>query len=227
MLPLIGAGLSLVGGLFGALSRKKLAKQQARMANAINPVREFYKTSQGALDNHTLATNNLNSRAAGAAAMEQGLNTAQMNMINAANRNATSSADALAMAAASQGIANQGAAQLATMEEQHRQNALGAMMDANRAMTQEHQMAYQDKLDYYRDLQAQKNALLHASMANKASGNQMLANTGMMFGSALMDAGQQFADKYGSIGNYFANQAADRKFNSIPTYSRVTSLVGQ
>lgn len=183
---IIGGALQLGGALFGALSRRKLAKKQMKMANAINPVRTMYTTSPYAKQNKALAENMMNGRMPGSATAEQGILANQAAVINNANRNATSSADALAIAAASQGAADDASVTLADQEARFGLSGLDRVMASNDALTNEATKEYEDKLDYYRDLRDQKNALMYASMGNKAESNQELGNFGMMAGNALM-----------------------------------------
>lgn len=185
-LSIVGGAIQLGSALFGALSRRKLAKQQAAMAAKINPVRKMYNTSPYALENKAIAENAANGRMAGAESAEQGILSSQANAINAAQRNATSSADALAVAAGSQGAATDAQVNLADMEARYAQQAQQQVMGANDALTNEERMKYQDQLDYYNDLSAQKNALQYASYANRAGSNQALSNGGMIAGNALM-----------------------------------------
>jgi hypothetical protein len=186
------------GGLIGGVSKLFLAAKQAREADKIHPFRTNYEASPYAKANVGLAQNAYNGRAAGAEQMQAGLDASQANTINAGNRNATSSADALAIAAGAQGATNSGYAQLGTMEEQHRQAAMGALMQANQGMVTEGDKVYNDKLLAYQEQLDAKNALLGAATQNKYGAFSDLGN-------GLMMAGQNVID-------YKRNQAYDKKF---------------
>lgn len=219
--------MQAIGGLISPISQMFLARKQRREANKINPIREFYKTSQHALDNKSLAQSAYNGRMAGAGAMEQGINTAQANMIASANRNATSSADALAVAAASQGVANDSFGKLATMEAQNKEQQLAGVMRANDALTQEGEKVYNDKLLYYNDLDAKKQSLLQAATANRQSGWQGIGNALMMAGSTASGSGS--SGGFGGFGEMGASPTSLYAQRGMPVqgFSAAGNSLGQ
>lgn len=179
----ITSAMQIGGGLISSISKLFLARKQRQLADQINPVRTYYQTSPDAIENKTLAQNQMNSDMAGANDMRQGIDNAQAGTINAASRNATSSADALAVAAGSQGTANNAYANLGTMQNQWKQQGLGNVMAANRDLTNEGDKVYQDKLMDYNEKTTAKNALLGSSIQNQYGAFSDIGNGMMMAGS--------------------------------------------
>lgn len=162
MLPAIIGGAFALGSAY--LKRRK-AKKQEKLANAINPVDPSYE-KDNALATEALASERLgvNSRMAGASAMGRNIKQAQANQNAVIQRNATSGAQALAMGAASEGQAMQSAANLQTSEEQ---NTQARKQRFNGMLITQGDKGFNDKVRKYRQDQGAKDALMGASMQNE------------------------------------------------------------
>ncbi|MDP1843396.1 MAG: hypothetical protein Q8K64_08250 [Sediminibacterium sp.] len=170
-------GLGLLGGIgtgitaLGAIGKFWTGINQKKLANQINPVFDNSNLAK----NQSLANNMFNGRMAGAGAMDQNIINSGANFMSNVDRNAGSSASALALAAASQGQTNQALADLAVKEAQNKQQNAGLVMGANKDMNQ----SLMDKFSI--DVQA-KNALRNAAMMNKQGAVNDLGSMGMLMG---------------------------------------------
>lgn len=148
----IGAGLNALGsigrGIFGG--------KQQKLANKINPQWSQYTTSPFAKQQLATAQNAYNARMAGAAGMEQNIYNSQASTQSNINRNARSSAQALALAGGLQGQTNDAFGNLAIQEAQNKTNLLGNLNQGYQALVSEGDKEYQSKLEKYKmDLQQQ------------------------------------------------------------------------
>jgi hypothetical protein len=154
--------------IFGAINSLFTSRKQKKAAAKINPVRDFYQVSSNATDTVNTARQEYNARMAGAIDQERNIAAAQAATLNNVNQNATDSAQALALAGQSQLQANDAYGRLGIQEKQNKYGLLQNLNAANAGMTAEKDKVYQDKLDFYKEQMAQKQALLNASQQNKA-----------------------------------------------------------
>lgn len=161
-LPLIGMGLGLLGQGF----RIGQGIKQNSLANKINPVFNQYATSPFAKARFGTASNLFNARMAGASNMEKNISSAQGNALSSIGRNATDASQALALAAASQGTADQAFSDLQTKESMNKYNMLDNLNQAYAQMIGEGDKEYNSKLQKYQMDIEEKNALRQAGMNN-------------------------------------------------------------
>jgi hypothetical protein len=146
------------------------ANKQKKAAAKINPVRVDYQVSPYAKEMYGAANMALNGRMAGAAQQEANIQQGQANAIGATQRGATSAAQFLALANASQGLAGQQYGNLAAMEAQDYQRRLGNQVNAQGVMIGEGDKVYQDKMAKYMEESQTKAMLQQASIQNKFNG---------------------------------------------------------
>lgn len=179
-LPAVMGALSLAGAAWKGIQ----AIQQNKLANGINPFDPTYEVSPYAKANLGLAQSLFNGRMAGATDLERNIQANQASTLGSIDRNATSSSQALALAAATQGQSNNALQQLQANEAQNKYNLAGQVTNANRDLTAEQGKVYQDQLrKYENDVQA-KTALRQAA-ANNLSGLFTDLTSGAMMASSL------------------------------------------
>jgi len=154
-------------GLFSAVGSLITSGKQKRMAKGINPVNTTYEESPYIKQLYGEGRNLYQGRMAGANQMQQNILSNQANNIANVERNATSGAQALAIASGLQGNSNQAFSDLALKEAQDKQSRFGILSNVSQLMTQEGDKVYQDKLRKYYDDLNYKRALEGASMQNK------------------------------------------------------------
>lgn len=174
--------MGLFSGIYGLIQGGK----QKKLARSINPVNATYEESKYIKDLYGQGKNLYQGRMAGANQMEQNILSNQANTVANVERNATSGAQALALAAGLQGNTNQQFSDLALREAQDKQNRFGVLSNVSQLMTQEGDKVYQDKLRKYYDDLNYKRALEGASQQNKASFFQGLDDTVQMAASMFM-----------------------------------------
>lgn len=116
----VGAAVGAAGSLFGIV--KGIGQQHA--ANKIHPTYTPYTASPYASDQLGIAEQMFNGRMAGASNQERNIANSQSNFNNSVDRNATNGSQALALAAAGQGEANNAYNNLNTEESQNKNNLL-------------------------------------------------------------------------------------------------------
>lgn len=199
MLPLIGAGLGLVGAV-GNLFAAGKANRRLRQLMKSNPT---YKENPVVAQRLGLAQQLLNARMPGAASMERNIYGNQANTLAQVNRNSTDSSQALAMAAGVQGQTNDAFNQLGIQEGQDYYNRLQNLGSAQEAKVAEGDKVYQDQVRRFNDLaairgaQAQNTSNAMSSISNMGFG---LMNFGLAGG-----AGSLFGNNGGSVA---ASQSA-------------------
>lgn len=130
-----------------------------------------------------LAQTLLNARMPGAAAAERNIYQNQANMMGQVNRNATDASQALALAAAGQGQANQAFGNLATQEAQDYQRRYGNLTNAQATQINEDDKVYQDSVRRFQDL-AQIRGAQNANRQNTWSSFSNLGFGAMNLGMA-------------------------------------------
>lgn len=198
--------ISSVFQLGGAIYKGIQGIRQNKMAKKIRPQQTTYETSPYAQANLGLAQQLYGGRMPGATAQEQNIMAGQANALSGINRNATSSAQALALAAGVQGGTNQAFANLGQQEAQSKFQTAGMLNQANQGMIGEGNKIYNDQLRKYQEDVAAKAALRNAGM-NNISG--------------------AFADMAGaaqSLGGAFGGQ--NQSGGSQPGYSPYTNIPG-
>lgn len=217
MIPMMVFSLAMQAAK--SASESSAANKLKNMSNAINPNDPKYSTSPYAQQRLGLAQTLLNARMPGASAMERNIYGNQANQMQNVNRNATSGSQALAMGAAAQGQTNQAFQNLGVQEQQDYYNRLQNVTGAQQGMTQEGDKVYQDQLRDYQEKMSLKNAYLGASMQNKTTSYNSLANTGLSGGMmASMWPKQQGTQSFAPPADYNGIQRADTSGGMMPIF---------
>lgn len=174
------------------------ASKQKKAAAKINPVRVDYQVSPYAKEMYGAANMALNSRMPGAAQAEANIQQGQANAIGATQRGATSAAQFLALANASQGLAGQQYGNLAAMEAQDYQRRLANQVNAQGVMINEGDKVYQDKMQKYLEESQTKAMLQQSAMQNNFKG---VSAIGGFMDSVANTALSVFTGGLGSIPN--------------------------
>lgn len=153
-LSIAGLGIGLIGGI-GSLFGARRANRRLEQLIKQNPT---YTANPLAQQRLGLAQTLLNARMPGAAAAERNIYQSQANLMGQANRNATDASQALAIAAAGQGQANQAFGNLAQQEAGDYQRRYGNLVGAQEGVIQEGDKVYQDQVRRYQDLAAIRGA---------------------------------------------------------------------
>jgi hypothetical protein len=178
MLPLIGLGIGLVGGVGRLISRGK-ANKDLKGLMAKNPT---YRENPLAKQRLGLAQSLLNARMPGAATAEKNIFANQANQISNINRGATDSAQALALATGTQGQTNQAISDLGQAEAGDYQRRFGNYANAQEGVINEQDKVYQDQVRRFGDMaqiQGQVNQNRQNSWGEVANLGFGLANFGM------------------------------------------------
>lgn len=168
----IGASVGILGGIGGIFGNRKSQKTLEKLIGQ-DPT---YKANPIAAQRMGLAQTLLNARMPGAAAAERNIYQNQANMMGNVNRNATDASQALAVAAAGQGQANQAFGNLATQEAQDFQRRYGNLTQAQEGQIQEGDKVFQDQVRRFGDLaqirgmQAQNRQAMWQSLSNMGFG---------------------------------------------------------
>jgi len=177
----VAAGIGAVGNIYGMVEGGK----QKKAANAINPTYSNYEASPYAAQQLAAAQNAFNGRMAGAATEAQNIANAQANTNANAQRVASSGSQALALASAAQGKANDAYSNLGIQEAQNKQNMLSNLNQAYAVNIKEGDKVYDSQLTKYKlDLNRQS-ALAGAGAQNIQNGITGLGNVALGFGSFL------------------------------------------
>jgi hypothetical protein len=163
-LPLMAIGAAL-GGL-GAIGKGIFGAKQNKLANKIHPKWEQYKTNPYASQQLGMAQQLFNGRMFGAANQERNIQSNLANFNANVSRNATSGSQAIALAAAGQGQADQSFANLQTQELQNQYGLLGNLNNAYGQMIEEGRMEHQSMQQKYQMDVNEKNALRGAGANN-------------------------------------------------------------
>lgn len=155
-LPLaaIGLGVGLVGAVGKMFGRKKANKQLESLISQ-NP---SYQKNPIVDQRLGLAQTLLNARMPGAASVERNIYGNQANQLANINRGATDSSQALALAAGTQGQADQAFGNLGEQEAQDYQRRQSNLVGAQGAAVQEGQNVFQDSVRRFGDTVAMRGA---------------------------------------------------------------------
>jgi hypothetical protein len=153
---------------------------QNHLANKINVPEASYETSPYAKKILAEATRLKNSQMPGMSAATANIYGNQANAMGSVERNATSGAQALAMAAGIQGNTNQAFQGLASQQNQYAQNQEQNYVNANQGMINEGDKVYQDRVRQQQQAIAEKNALRGAGTQNIGGGLNDLTNSAFM-----------------------------------------------
>lgn len=154
---MLGA-LGLTVGAIGALGNIFGSRKANKRLDALMRQNPTYKESPIAGQRLALAQQLLNARMPGAAAAERNIYGAQANTLANIQRNATDASQALALAAGTQGQANQAFNQLGMQESQDYYNRLSNLTGAQQGMIAEGDKVYQDQVRRFQDLAAIRGA---------------------------------------------------------------------
>ena len=185
-LPLMAIGAGI--GAIGSIGKMIFGGKQRREAKKIKPVFNQYKVNPFAQQQLGIAQQMFNGRMAGASDMEQNILASQANFNANVGRNATDGSQALALAAAGQGQANQSFQDLQTQESQNKAAMLGNLNNAYGGMINEGDKVYNSMFQKFQMDTNQKNALKNAGAQNIFGGISDLASLGVQ-------AGQLFGKK--------------------------------
>lgn len=173
------AGAGLATKLISSASQKKAAKN-------IRPEYVPYEESPYAKEQFGVLKNAYNAPMPGMEQAQQNILGSQANFNNQVGRNATDSAQALALGGLSTGVSNNAFSNLAVDNARYKNDMLSNLMQGYEAMIGEGDKVYQSRMDkYMSDVQA-KMALRNAAAQN--------------FGSAINDA--QSVAQYGNYYNW-------------------------
>jgi hypothetical protein len=181
MLPAIGLGIGLIGGVGRLFARGKANKDLKRLMGQ-DPV---YKENPLAKQRLGLASTLLNARMPGVAMAEKNLFANQANQISNINRNATDSAQALALATGTQGQTNAAIADLGMAEAQDYQRRYGNYTQAQEGVINEGDKVFQDNVRRFQNkvgMQGQINQNRQNSWGEISNLGFGLANFGMSGG---------------------------------------------
>lgn len=142
MLPIIGTGIGIIGGIGKMIGRSK-ANRELRRLQASDPT---YQANPLAAQRLAYATALRDARMPGAAAAERNILGGMGNTIASAQRNATDASQVLAMAAAAQGQAQQGFNQLSMQEAADQQRRLTNWEQALQGQIGEEDKAFSDEI---------------------------------------------------------------------------------
>lgn len=166
MPPLVIAGLALAAAQVGKGIADKVK------ANKIKTQYTPYQVSPYVQEQLGTARQMMNGRMNGAATEERNIDTGQASYNSFIEKNASSGAQALALAATGQSRANEAYSQLAMKEQQNKYGLLANLNQAYAAMTNEDDKVYQSKLGKYNIDINQKRALNTSGEQNIFSGLQ-------------------------------------------------------
>jgi hypothetical protein len=161
---LLGIGTAL-GGI-AAVGKFIQGAHQNKLAKKIHPVWEQYKTNPYASQQLGMAQQLFNGRMLGAANQERNIYSNQANFNANVSRNATDGSQALALAAAGQGQADQSFSNLQTQELQNKYGMLSNLNNAYGQMIGEGDKEYNSMLQKYQMDVNEKNALRGAGANN-------------------------------------------------------------
>lgn len=183
----VGGAMGTVGGIFGSIAGIKADKKLSKLIKE-DPA---YTSSPYAKERYDLAKTLLNSRMAGAATMERGIQSAAGNAYGNIGRNTTDSSQALAMMAGIQGQAGDQYTRLGQLEGEDYYKKLGNLTGAQEGMTQEHQNLFDDAVRRWQD----KINVNQAQYAMRMQGAQSFANFGNSQAASLNSMGSSMGGK--------------------------------
>jgi hypothetical protein len=182
MLPLIGAGIGLVGGIGKMLGRKKANKKMDQLLSQ-DPQ---YTANPIAGERLGLAQMLLNARMPGATNMERNIYAQQSNRINNVNNVATDASQALALGGAAVNQTSNQFQQLGMQEAQDYQRRFSNLSGAQEGMIAEGDKVYQDQIRRFNNLaqiRSMQNANNQANWGDIGNLGASLMNFGLSGGS--------------------------------------------
>lgn len=141
-------GIGILQGVGNAIQAHKANKQLESLLGQ-DPT---YQKNPLAAQQFAMAQQLYNGRMAGAASQERNIFQNQANTVNAVNKNATDSSQALALAMGAQGQADKAFSGLRQEEAQNKYQMLGNLNQAYAGMINEDDKAYNDKLRKFSDI---------------------------------------------------------------------------
>jgi len=182
-LSIAGLGLGVISGIGSIFGNRKANRKLDELMRS-NPQ---YQANPLARQQMGLAQTLLNARMPGAAAAERNIYQNQANMLGQVNRNATDASQALAVAAAGQGQANQAFGNLATQEAQDYQRRYGNLATAQQGVINEDDKVFQDKVRQFQD----RAQIMGAQNANRQNTWSSLGNLGFGMMNLGLGGGSQ------------------------------------
>jgi hypothetical protein len=199
MLPLIGLGIGLAGGVGRLISRGKANKDLKRLMQQ-DPA---YKENPLAKQRLGLASALLNARMPGSARAEQNIFANQANQVSNINRNATDSSQALALATGTQGQTNDALSDLGQAEAQDYQRRYGNYSNAQDGVIQEQDKVFQDGVRRF------ENKVGMQGKINENRQNSWGEVSNMGFGLANFGMSGGLGNIFGGGGNQFQPTMSD------------------
>jgi hypothetical protein len=187
-----GMAMNTVGTIFGAVAGMKADKKLSKLLNE-NP---SYTQSPYAKERYDLAKTLLNSRMAGAATMERGIQSAAGNAYGNIGRNTTDSSQALAMMAGIQSQAGDQYTRLGQLEGEDYYRKLANLTGAQEGMTTEHKDMFDDTLRRWQDrvnVTMAQNALRQQGAKNINSNGDSMNSSLTSMGSGMGGGGSMSA----------------------------------
>jgi hypothetical protein len=186
----IGAGFKFFKGLKQEKQGNRILAQRGNLPT--------YATSPFAKKQLGMAQTMFNGRMAGAQEMENSIMQNQANFMGNVNRNATDGSQALALAAASQGMTNNAMGDLQIREAQNKYSMLDNLNNAYGQMTSEGDKVYQSQLNRYGMLTQEGMGLKGAGMQNTFGAMNDIA--GGLFGAGQLNQQNKLAKQRMLLG---------------------------
>ena len=174
----VGMGINALTSLF----KIGMGIKQNSLANKIKPQFDQYVTSPFAKQQLGTAQNLFNGRMAGAGALENNIYGNQASTQSNINRNTTSSAQALGLAAGVQGNTNDAFQNLQIQEAQNKTNMLGNLNQAYGQMIGEGDKVHQSKMEKFNIDTQQQAALRNSAFQNMFGGANDIAGAAATLG---------------------------------------------
>lgn len=192
----IGIGVGITAA--GAIGKIYTGAKQAGMADKIDPQFNQYVENPYAKKQLGGALQAYNGRMAGASAQERNIASSQANFANNVSRNSTDGSQAIAMAGAAQGQADDSYSNLQIKEAQNKYNLLDNLNQAYQTNINEGDKVYNSMLQKYQMDAGAQASLRGAGFNNIFGGVQDLGAT------AIKSAGEFGKNKTPSVENYKA-----------------------
>jgi len=181
----VGTALSLANSVGKFISGAKQTKESKK----INPIWQQYQQNPFAKQQLGIAQQLFNGRMAGAPQLQNNIFSSQGNTLDAINRNATDSSQALALAAGAQGQTNESLQDLQIKEAQNKAMMLQNLNQAYGVNIGEGDKEYQSMLQKYGMDVDRKDALRNAGAQNKYGSISDLASMAFTGGTSGMFGG--------------------------------------
>jgi hypothetical protein len=192
-LPLLIPAAIAAGNMIGKFIS---GAKQTKEAKSINPIWKQYQQNPLAKQQLATAQNMFQGRMAGAPQLQNNIFSSQANTLDAVNRNATDSSQALALAAGAQGQTNESLQDLQTKEMQNKAMMLQNLNQAYGTNIREGDKEYESILEKYGMDVQRKDALRSSGAQNKYGAVSDLASMGF----SLAGGGGGFGNIFGGGG---------------------------